>query len=55
MSNIVFQPLKTLQGCYIYDRSVDTIFAVSESEYQELKQLQNKEQACASPLIVFPQ
>ena len=51
MSNIVFQPLKTLQGCYIYDRSVDTIFAVSESEYQELKQLQNKEQACASPIV----
>lgn len=51
MSNIVFQPLKTLQGCYIYDRSVDTIFAVPESEYQELKQLQNKEQACASPIV----
>lgn len=23
MSGIVFQPLKTLGGCYIYDRSVD--------------------------------
>ena len=35
MKHVVYQPLRTPQGCYIYDRSVDTIFAVPESEYTE--------------------
>lgn len=51
MSQVVFQPLRTPRGCYIYDRSVDTIFAVSESEYQEFKRLQNAPDACDSPVI----
>ena len=37
MSKIVYLPLKTPGGFYIYDRSVNTIIAVSENEFEELK------------------
>lgn len=51
MKHVVYQPLRTPQGCYIYDRSVDTIFAVPESEYTEFKQLRNCPDPCDSPIV----
>ena len=36
MSKIVYLPIKTPEKYYIYDRSVDTVFSVSEDEFQEL-------------------
>ena len=35
MSKIVYLPIKTPEKYYIYDRSVDTVFSVSEDEFQE--------------------
>lgn len=35
MERIVFRPIKTPEGYYIYDRSVNTIFAVSPDDYEK--------------------
>ena len=49
MKAIVYQPLRTPGGYYIYDRSVNTIFSVSADEYQEFKRLQDDADAERSP------
>lgn len=41
MSEIIYLPFKTPGGYYIYDRSVNTIFSVSENEYCELRSVLN--------------
>lgn len=51
LKHVVYQPLRTPQGCYIYDRSVDTIFAVSEEEYAEFKRLRDRPDPCDSPIV----
>lgn len=42
MERIVFQPIRTPEGYYIYDQSVNTIFAVSPDDYENLNQIQDK-------------
>ena len=39
MPNLVYLPIKTPENYYIYDRSVDTIFSISEDEFQEFVEL----------------
>lgn len=51
MKAIVYQPLRTPGGYYIYDRSVNTIFSVSADEYQEFKRLQDDADAERSPVV----
>lgn len=51
MTNIIYLPLKTPKGFYIYDRSVNTIFSVSEPEYQELVEVQRSNSFSNSPVV----
>lgn len=51
MTNIIYLPLKTPGGFYIYDRSVNTIFSVSEPEYQELVEVQRSNSFINSPVV----
>lgn len=51
MNKIIYQQLRTPNGFYIYDRSLDTIFTVTEDEYKEFKRLQHSEMASQSPVI----
>ena len=51
MSNIIYLPIKTPGGFYIYDRSVNTIFAVSQDEYREFCLLHNSPKLTQSPVI----
>lgn len=51
MSNIIYLPIKTPGGFYIYDRSVNTIFSVSENEYQELVEVRRANTFSNSPVV----
>ena len=42
MERIVFQPIRTPEGYYIYDQSVNTIFAVFLTTMKNLNQIQDK-------------
>ncbi len=51
MERIVFQPIRTPEGYYIYDRSVNTIFAVSPDDYENLNQIQDEDDVDDSPVV----
>ena len=51
MKRIIFQPIRTPGGCYIYDRSVNTIFSVSPEEYEEFQQLKTSDAIEQAPVI----
>lgn len=37
--SIIYQLIQTPRGFYLYDRSINTIVSVSESEFNELKNI----------------
>jgi uncharacterized protein len=41
--NIIYKTIKTPTGYFVYDRSRDSILAISESEYNELESISNNE------------
>ena len=54
MKRVVFEPIKTPKGHYIYDRSVNTIFSVSPDEYEEFKRLkQDDNEIEQSPIVQY--
>lgn len=51
MPEIIFKTIQTPEGYYVYDRSINSIFAVSESDFKELKTLQYDDEASETTLI----
>ena len=41
MKKYIFKPFQTRGGYYIYDRSVDTFFRVSEDEFVDFQEIEN--------------
>lgn len=51
MTEVIFKTIRTPEGFYAYDRSTNTIVAVTEKEYDELKTLRMEENPGESSVI----
>lgn len=40
--NVVFKPIKTIKGKYVYDRGKNTVLKVNDEDYEELVQVEEK-------------
>lgn len=49
--SIIYQLIQTPRGFYLYDRSINTIVSVSESEFNELKNICDNVQVDNSPVV----